>query len=158
MNFDGNFLACVTANVLNIFNLCIEDPSLALCAPLEYDEVVCVCSSLNMGVSGIVIDYEHIRFTGPTLQRHLFLLYRVFFQTCCVPENFKTKVILPLFKGKEAKANNKDNYRRITLSPKLAKKTSSFLKCSSVCGSAGRLYRSFLFDLRNNQPYARTRE
>ena len=33
MDFDDNFLARVTANVLKIFNLCVEDPSGALCAP-----------------------------------------------------------------------------------------------------------------------------
>ena len=49
------------------------------------------------GVSGISLDYEHIRFAGPTLWNHLFLLYRDFFQTHTVPENLKTGVILPLF-------------------------------------------------------------
>ena len=36
-------------------------------------------------------------------------------------ENLKTGVILPLFKGKGAKANNKDNYRGIKLFPTLSK-------------------------------------
>ena len=38
-----------------------------------------------------------------------------------MPENLKTGVILPLFKGKGAKANNKDNYRGITMFPTLCK-------------------------------------
>ena len=62
MNFDDNFLARVTADVQNIFNSCIEDLSGTLCAPPEYDEVARVCSSLKLGVSGIVIGYEHIQF------------------------------------------------------------------------------------------------
>ena len=33
----------------------------------------------------------------------------------------KTGIILPLFKGKCAKANNKDNYRGITLFPTVSK-------------------------------------
>ena len=33
----------------------------------------------------------------------------------------KTGIILPLFKGKGAKANNKDNYRGITVFPTLCK-------------------------------------
>ena len=32
-----------------------------------------------------------------------------------IPESLKSGIILPLFKGKGAKANNKDNYRGITL-------------------------------------------
>ena len=114
-NFDSNFLARVTASVEDIFKIWSEDPSRALCAPLEYEEVAHVCSNLKSGVSGVSLDYEHVRFAGPTLWNHLFLLYRDFFQTNAVPENLKTGVILPLFKGKGAKANNKDNYRGITM-------------------------------------------
>ena len=62
-----------------------------------------------------------------------------------VPKNLKTGVILPLFKGKGAKMNNKDNYRGVTMFPILckvyemillnrseafAKQRGSFLKCS----------------------------
>ena len=35
--------------------------------------------------------------------------------------NLKRRVILPLFKGKGAKANNKDNYKGVTLFPTLCK-------------------------------------
>ena len=35
VNFDGNFLTCVTAGVAEIFKSCAEDPSGALCAPLS---------------------------------------------------------------------------------------------------------------------------
>ena len=38
-----------------------------------------------------------------------------FFENCSVCESLTTGVILPLFKGKGAKPNNKDNYRGITL-------------------------------------------
>ena len=38
-----------------------------------------------------------------------------------IPESLKSGIILPLFKGKGAKANNKDNYRGITLFPTLCK-------------------------------------
>ena len=107
-NFDSNFRTCVTAGVAEIFKSCAEVPSRALCAPLEHEEVTRVC--LKPGTSGVLIDYEHISHAGPTLWRHLFLLYQDFFQTHTVPENLKTGVILPLFKGKGAKANNKDNY------------------------------------------------
>ena len=38
-----------------------------------------------------------------------------------IPKSLKSQIILPLFKGKGAKANNKDNYRGITLFPTLCK-------------------------------------
>ena len=38
-----------------------------------------------------------------------------------MPENLKTGVMLPLFKGKGAKMNNKENYRGITMLPALCK-------------------------------------
>ena len=120
-NFDSNFLARVTASVEDIFKICSEDPAGALCTPLEYEEVARVCSILKPGVSGISLDYEHIRFAGPTLWNHLFLLYQDFFQTHAVPENLKPGVIQPLFKGNGAKANNKDNNRGITMFPTLCK-------------------------------------
>ena len=41
-NFDSNFLTCVTASVADIFKSCAEDPSRALCAPLEYGECSCL--------------------------------------------------------------------------------------------------------------------
>ena len=48
-------------------------------------------------------------------------LYQEFFESCMIPESLKSGVISPLFKGKEAKANDKDNYRGITLFPTLCK-------------------------------------
>ena len=121
VNIDSNFLTCVTAGLAEIFKSCAEDPSGALCAPLEYDEVARVCSRLKPRTSGVLIDYEHISHAGPTLWRHLFLLYQDLFETHTVPGNLKLGVILPLFKGKGAKANNKDNYRGITMFPTLCK-------------------------------------
>ena len=44
-----------------------------------------------------------------------------FFLNFTVTKSLKTGLILPLFKGKGAKANNKDTYRRITLFPTLCK-------------------------------------
>ena len=64
---------------------------------------------------------RHIRFAGPTLWNHLLLLYRDLFQTHTVLETLKAEVILPLFKGKGTKADNKDNYSGIKMFPTLCK-------------------------------------
>ena len=62
-------------------------------------------------------DYEHIRFAGPKRWLLLHQLFQDFFDKFSVCDELKVGVILPLFKGKGAKANNKDNYRGITLFP-----------------------------------------
>ena len=88
---------------------------------LQYREVARVCSQLKPGVCGVLIDYEHVKFAGPDLWILMQDLYQTFFESCVIPESLKSGIILPLFKGKEAKANNKDNYRGITLFPTLCK-------------------------------------
>ena len=49
----------------------------------------------------------------------LHCLYQVFFNKSSVCTTLKTGLVLPFFKGKGSKANNKDNYRGITLFPTL---------------------------------------
>ena len=120
-NFDSNFLARVVNTVQELFFSFTDDPSGTLSESLKYEEVEDVCSKLKMGISGVDVDYEHIRFAGPPLWKLLFKLYQNFFTNSSVPESVLTGVILPLSKGKGAKANNKDNYRGITLFPTLCK-------------------------------------
>ena len=97
-----------------------EDPLGALCEPPKY-EVAHVCWRLKPGVASIPIDYEHICYAGPPLWEALFCLYRGFFESGSVCQILKTGIMLPLFKGKGTKANNKDNYRGITLFPTISK-------------------------------------
>ena len=119
--FDDAFLSRVVSGVREIFDSCTNNPFGVLCEPLDYNEVACVCSKLKLGVTGLCIDYEHISFAGPPVWRLLFEMYQNFYANGSVCESSKTGVILPLFKGKRAKANNKDNYRGITLFPTLCK-------------------------------------
>ena len=56
----------------------LTDLSGVLSEPLEYKEIVQVCSTLKLGVSGVEIDYEHIRFAGPPFWKLLFQLYQAF--------------------------------------------------------------------------------
>ena len=93
-------------NVKDIFTFCIEDPSGVLNEPLQYDKVECVCSLLKRSVS---IDYEHILFAGSNLWVLLHQLFQDFFEKFSVCDDLKVGVILPLFKSKGAKANNKNN-------------------------------------------------
>ena len=79
------------------------------------------CSQLKPGVCGVLIDYEHVKFAGPDLWIFLQDVYQEFFESCMIPKSLKSETILPLFKGKGAKANNKDNYRGITLFPAYCK-------------------------------------
>ena len=76
---------------------------------------------MKLGVSGVEVDDEHIRFAGRPFWKLLFQLYQTFFNDFSVCNSLLTGVILPLSKGKGAKANNKDNYRGITLFPTLCK-------------------------------------
>ena len=120
-NYDNNFFNKVTTSVKEIFESCIRDPFGVLSEPLTYEKVVKVCSNLKFGVSGVYVDYEHIRYGGPPLWQLMFELYREFFEQSSASKSLKTGLILPLFKGKGAKANNKDNYRGRTLFPTLCK-------------------------------------
>ena len=121
MGFDDNFCARITNRVKEIFEICVENPSGVLNEPLIYEEVARVCSRLKSRVSDVIIDYEHIRFGGPSLWQHLFHLYQAFFLNYSVSADLKTGIILQLFKEKGVKADNRDNYRGITMFPTLTK-------------------------------------
>ena len=78
-NFDNNFCANIVNRVREAFDSCMNDPSGDLCEPFVYEEVESVCTSLKAGISGVEIDYEHIRFAGPPVWKLLFQLYQDFF-------------------------------------------------------------------------------
>ena len=120
-NFDSVFLDRVSASVQKFVTSCKNDPFGDLDDPLAYEEVANVCSKLKPGVSDVLIDYEHVRFAGSVLWNFLFKLCNEFFDRSSVCESLKVGTILSLFKGKGVKANNKDNYRGITLFPTLCK-------------------------------------
>ena len=119
--FDHEFSDRVAVHVRNIFASCQNELPGTLNEPLQYQKVFNVCSKLKSGVSGVLIDYEHIRFGGLILWKLLHDLYQVFFDKSSVCKTLKTGLVLPLFKGKGAKANDKDHYRGITLFPTLCK-------------------------------------
>ena len=118
---DNDFCTRIATSVKYILTSFIEDPSGVLNEPLQDDEVECVCSRLKLGVTSVSLDYEQVRFAGSNLWVLLHQLFQDFFEKFSVCDDLKVGVILPLFKGKGAKANNKDNYRGIPLFPTLCK-------------------------------------
>ena len=113
--FERDLLTRLTANVQEIFTSCTDDPSGVLNGPLEYEVVARVCSQLKLGGCDVLIDYKHVKFAGPDLWILLQDVCQEFFESCMIPESLKSG------KGKGAKANNKDNYKGITLFPTLCK-------------------------------------
>ena len=116
INFDNEFADSISTHVQNIFQNCTS-VSTALIGPLTYEEVASFCSNLKPWISGVLPDYEHIRYSGPSLRRLSFHMYQQFFENSVVCKSLKMGIILPSFNGTGAKANNKDNYRGITLFP-----------------------------------------
>ena len=68
-------------------------------------EVAKVCSHLKQGISGVLIDYEHVLFAP--FWKHLSFLFQEFFLKGSICSTLKTGIISPLFKGKGAEANSK---------------------------------------------------
>ena len=117
----NDFFSRVTRSVHETLVSYSNDPSGILYEHLKYEEISYVCSNLKSGVSSVEIDYEHIRHAGPPPMENPFSFFQNFFENSSVCDSFLRGVILPLFKGKGAKAINKDNYRSITLFPTLCK-------------------------------------
>ena len=81
LNFDNDFAVRVSTRVKEILEHYLRNSMGILNEPLSYKEVANVCSKLKPGVSGVLLDYEHIRYAGPPLWELLFELYQSFFQT-----------------------------------------------------------------------------
>ena len=107
LNFDNEFADLISTHVQNIFQNCASDSTGALNEPLTYEEVASACSNLKPGVSGVSLDHQHIRYAGASLWRLSFHVYQQCFENSVVCKSLKMGMILPLFKGKDARANNK---------------------------------------------------
>ena len=66
-NFDGDFLTSVADTVQEPLIYFSNDPNGPLCEPLRCEEVAFVCSRSKSEISGVQLDYEHIRSAGPPL-------------------------------------------------------------------------------------------
>ena len=86
----------MTADVQEIFTSCTDDASGVLSGPLQYNEVARVCSQLKLGVCGVLIDYEHVKFAGPDLWILLQDVYQEYFESCMIPKSLKSKAKAPI--------------------------------------------------------------
>ena len=98
-HFDNGFRDTVARGLQEIFISCTNDCTGALSQPLDYEEVTHICNNLKAGVSGVLIGYEHVRFVGPQSWKHLFQLYKKFFENCSVSESLK-RSYFTTFQGK----------------------------------------------------------
>ena len=85
-NFDNNFSANVVDRVREVFDSCMNDPSGDMCEPFVYEEVTSVCAlsvraSLKAGISGVEIDYEHVRFVAQPYGNSCFSYIRIFYES-----------------------------------------------------------------------------
>ena len=64
---------------------------------------------------------EHLRYGGHVLYKALQILFNTITVRRVVPSHFKRAVIIPIPKGKNRDATNKDNYRGISLLPVISK-------------------------------------
>ena len=87
--FDKDFFNKVSDSVRESLFSFLTDPSGVLSEPLEYKEIAHVCSTLKLGVSGVEIEYEHIRFAGPPFWKLLFQLYQNFFNNFSVCDSLQ---------------------------------------------------------------------
>ena len=82
LNFDNDFAVRVSTCVKEILEHCLHNPIEILNEPLSYKEVANVCSKLKPRVSGVLLDYEHIRYAGPPLwelfSNYISLLFKPF--------------------------------------------------------------------------------
>ena len=99
--FDKDFFNKVSGSVRESLFSFLTDPGGVLSEPLEYKEIVHVCSTLKLGISGVEIHYEHIRFAGPPFWKLLFQLYQTFFNNFSVCDSLLTGVIVKFLQDKK---------------------------------------------------------
>ena len=103
LNFDNEFADLISTHVQTIFQICNSDYTGAFSGPLTYEKVASVCSNLKPGVPSVLLDYEHIRYAGPSLWRLLFHMYQQFFENSVVCKSLKMGIICLCLKVKVPK-------------------------------------------------------
>jgi hypothetical protein len=91
---------------------------------IETDELSKLLKGLSnnkaCGIDGIT--YEHLKYGGKLLEKHLCNLFNMIFDKCVAPNGWKTSMIIPLHKGGSKPKTDCDAYRGISLICKVFEK------------------------------------
>ncbi|CAC5361824.1 unnamed protein product [Mytilus coruscus] len=91
--------------------------------PFEFEEIFNICKNLcNNKSTGLDnVSYKHVKYGGKILQKHLCNLFNLIIRTRYTPLDWKTSVIIPLFKGGNKNKTDPNAYRGISLTSCIAK-------------------------------------
>lgn len=91
--------------------------------PVDINELSKLLNSLpNKKACGIDgISYEHLKYGGKLLARHLCQLFNLIFDQCVTPIVWKDSVIIPLYKDGNKSKTDINSYRGISLIPSICK-------------------------------------
>ncbi|CAC5380128.1 unnamed protein product [Mytilus coruscus] len=106
----------VNIKLLNLIrNRCDNDPI----RPVHFEELLKLVINLPNGKACWLdgISYEHLKYGGKLLLRHLCNLFNLIFDQCITPVDWKTSVVIPLFKGGKKFKSDIESYRGISLIP-----------------------------------------
>ncbi|CAG2195433.1 unnamed protein product [Mytilus edulis] len=89
----------------------------------SYSDVINICSHLknNKACGHDRIAYEHIKYGGKLLLRHLHHLFNMVIQCGYIPGEWRKSIIFLLFKGGKKPRTDTNSYRGISLVPSIAK-------------------------------------
>jgi hypothetical protein len=79
------------------------------------------------GIDGII--YEHLKYSGKLLEKHLCNLFSMIFDKCVTPNVWKASMIIPLHKGGSQPKTECDAYRGISLISCVCKVFEKLLDC-----------------------------
>ncbi|VDI82048.1 Hypothetical predicted protein [Mytilus galloprovincialis] len=120
-SFDSNLINPVNEKAIdNTINDLLETVRTNTNENIEeftFDELYKLCDNLpcnkSPGLDGIC--YEHLKYGGKLLQRHLCSLFNLVLETCYTPISWKDSCIIPLFKGGNKSKSDPNSYRGISL-------------------------------------------
>ncbi|CAG2229892.1 unnamed protein product [Mytilus edulis] len=112
----------ISEKVKAIRNSATKDTS-ANWITFEFSEVHDICNKLkcNKACGHDDIAYEHLRFGGKLLMKHLCYLFNLILQYAYVPKEWHKSMIILLYKGDNKSRTDTNSYRGISLVPSITK-------------------------------------
>lgn len=89
----------------------------------QHEDMLKICDSLkhNKACGHDAIAYEHIRYGGKLLRKHLEKLFEIILHCGCIPSDWRKSIIILLHKGGNKSKTDTNSYRGISLVPCIAK-------------------------------------